>query len=406
MAESAARHSYGKLVALMASRTGDLAAAEDALSEAFLAALRTWPRDGCPANPEGWLMRAARRRAIDLGRRQRVHERALGQMDVCDEWCDSDAGESSIPDRRLALMFACAHPAIDKSIRAPLILQTILGLNAGMIASGFLISPTTMGQRLVRAKVKIKESGIPFEVPPREDLTPRLGAVLDAIYASFAQGWTDPGGTDAARRDLAEDALYLGQVVVDLLPEEAEAVGLLALMLHAQARLRARRNERGAYVPLAEQDISKWDVAMIGTAETLLLRASKLGSLGRFQLEAAIQSAHVHRRRSGEWNWESIVHLYDALMAIAPSPVVAINRALAVSEVDGPEDGLREMRSLSEDPRMVGYQPYWAARAELLAKSRKRDEADQAYEMAIGLESDPAVREFLQGRRKLLSRRI
>jgi RNA polymerase sigma-70 factor (ECF subfamily) len=263
-----------------------------------------------------------------------------------------------------------------------------------------------MGQRLVRAKVKIKEARIPFEVPATEGLAPRLDAVLDAIYASFAQGWTDPGGTDLARRELAGDAIYLGQVMVDLLPEQAEAIGLLALMLHAQARLRARRNERGEYVPLAEQDVLAWDMGMIGTAEALLGRASKLGVLGRFQIEAAIQSAHVHRRRSGEWNWESIVQLYDALMAIAPSPVVGINRALAVAEVDGPEDGLREMRPLSEDPRMAEYQPYWAARAELLAKARQKEEAGQSYEMAIGLESDPAVREFLQARRNSLSKRI
>jgi predicted RNA polymerase sigma factor len=398
VAEAVARHSYGKLVALVASRTGDLAAAEDALSEAFVKALETWPRDGCPANPEAWLMSVARRKGIDLARRQRVHERAVGEMYASDEFLDAGPEDAPIPDRRLALMFACAHPAVDKAIRAPLILQTVLGLNAAMIASAFLMSPTTMGQRLVRAKAKIKEAGIPFQIPGREELAGRLDAVLDAIYASFAQGWTDPGGTDAARRELADDAIYLGEVVVDLLPKEPEALGLVALMLHAHARLRARRNGKGEYVPFAEQDISGWNFEMIGTAETLLRRASELGSIGRFQLEAAIQSAHVHRRRSGEWNWGSVLQLYDALTAIAPSPVVAINRALAVAEVDGPEAALREIEGLEEDGRMMEYQPYWAARAELLARMREKGEASRAYEMAIGLESDPAVREFLQRR--------
>jgi RNA polymerase sigma-70 factor (ECF subfamily) len=406
MAESVARHGYGKLVALLASRTGDLAAAEDALSEAFVSAMESWPRDGCPANPEGWLMRAARRKAIDVARRQRVHEKAVEEIGSSDEYLDPNLEDEPIPDRRLGLMFACAHPAIDRTVRAPLILQTVLGLNAAMVASAFLMSPSTMGQRLVRAKAKIKEAGIPFDVPGREDLRSRLDAVLDAIYASFAQGWIDPGGTDSARRDLAADAMYLGQVVVDLLPEDAEAIGLFALMLHAHARLRGRRNARGEYVPLAEQDVSLWDMTMIDSAEHLLSRAGKLESLGRFQLEAAIQSAHVHRRRSGEWNWESIVQLYDALMAVAPSPVVAINRALAISEVDGPHAGLRAMEMLGEDQRMVEYQPYWAARAELLAKAKEKDEARQAYEMAIGLESDPAVREFLQNRQASLSDRI
>ncbi len=247
----------------------------------------------------------------------------------------SGPADAEIPDRRLALMFACAHPAIEAGIRAPLILQVVLGLDAATIASAFLISPATMGQRLVRAKTKIRQAGIPFSVPEREELSARLDTVLAAIYAAFAEGWTDPGGTDLARRDLTEEALFLARLVTELLPEEPEALGLLALMLHAEARRRARRSPDGEYVPLAQQDSELWDARMIGEAETLLRRASDLGSIGRYQLEAALQSAHVYRCRTGQANWAEVVQLYDALLVIAGSPVVAINRALALAELHG-----------------------------------------------------------------------
>jgi uncharacterized protein DUF6596 len=224
-------------------------------------------------------------------------------------------------------MFACAHPAIEAAVRAPLILQVLLGLDAVMIASAFLTSPAAMSQRLVRAKDKIRKAGIPFRIPEREELSNRLGTVLDAIYAAFSEGWADSGGTDVARRDLAEEALFLGQLVTQLLPEEPEALGLLALMLYIEARRPARRNAQGEYVPLAEQDIALWNREMIESAEVLLLRASPMSSIGRYQLEAALQSAHVARRRTGAANWSSIVQLYDALLALSGSPVVAINRA-------------------------------------------------------------------------------
>jgi len=313
------------------------------------------------------------------------------------------AKDIEVPDQRLALMFACAHPAIDPGIRAPLILQVVLGLDASMIASAFLMSPTTMGQRLVRAKDKIRQAGIPFRIPEREELPGRLGAVLDAIYAAFAEGWADPGGTDVARRDLPEEALFLGRLVTELLPEEPEALGLLALMLHAEARRRARRNVRGEYVPLAEQDPALWDSQMIDVAEALLLRASALGSIGRYQLEGALQSAHVHRRRTGHANWTAVVQLYDALWALSGSPVVAINRALAIAETEGAGAALNAMQDVAADVRLTEYQPYWAARAELLAKTGAYSEARRAYEIAIGLERDPAVRRFLQRRQLALA---
>jgi RNA polymerase sigma-70 factor (ECF subfamily) len=397
-ADEVARRSYGTLVALIATRTGDIAAAEDALSEAFVAALEHWPLEGCPSNPEAWLLSVARRKAIDSARQRRTRENALTDMAMFKDRFDVSTMDSEIPDRRLGLMFACAHPAIDRSVRAPLILQTVLGLNAATIASAFLMSPATMGQRLVRAKTKIKEAAIPLEIPHREELAGRLDAVLDAIYAAFGQGWTDPGGTDIARRELAEEARYLGKVVVDLLPEEPEALGLLALMLHAEARRRARRNAQDDYVPLSEQDTSLWDSQMIDAAEGLLARAGTLNRIGRYQLEAALQSAHAHRRRTGQANWPAVVQLYDALLAMCDSPAVAINRALAISEVHGPMEALRSIEPYATDSRLTEYQPHWAARAELLAKIGAIDEARQAYELAIGLESDPAVRRFLQQR--------
>ena len=402
MADAVARRSYSKLVAFLAARTGDVAAAEDALSEAFASALIDWPRQGCPANPEAWLLTVARRKIIDAGRRQHRGEIATGHWQLLTEGLDEAAASQEIPDHRLALMFACAHPAIESGIRAPLMLQVVLGVDAATIASAFLVSPTTMGQRLVRAKNKIRQAGIPFTVPEREELPDRLAAVLDAIYAAFAEGWADPGGTDIARRDLAEEALFLGGLLAELLPGEPEALGLLALMLHAEARRRARRNDRGDYVPLAEQDPGLWDARMIETAETLLRRAGALGPIGRYQLEGALQSAHVHRRRTGEANWSEVVQLYDALMRLVGSPVVAINRALALAELEGPGAALEAMKDLDGDGRLTEYQPYWAARAELLARTDARDEAARAYEIAIGLERDPAVRRFLQQRRSHL----
>jgi predicted RNA polymerase sigma factor len=407
-ADAVARRSYGKLVAFLAARTRDVAAAEDALSEAFAAALTNWPVDGCPTKPEAWLLTVARRKMIDVGRRQRRGEIVAGQLQLLEEGLEAAAVDAAkdmeMPDHRLALMFACAHPAIDAGIRAPLILQVILGLDAAMIASAFLMSPATMGQRLARAKNKIRQAGIPFRIPERDELPTRLGAVLDAIYAAFAEGWSDPGGTDIARRDLAEEAMYLCGLVTELLPEEPEALGLLALMLHAEARRRARRNTHGEYMPLAEQDPALWDSQKIDSAEALLLRASALDCIGRYQLEGALQSAHVHRRRTGQTNWAAVVQLYDALWALSGSPVVAINRALAIAEIHGASAALDAMPDVAADARLSEYQPYWAARAELLAKTGAHDEARHAYEIAIGLERDPAVRRFLQQRQLTLPR--
>jgi len=403
-AEAVARRSYGKLVALLAARTRDVAGAEDALSEAFASALSDWPVRGVPRAPEAWLLTVARRKWIDASRRRRSAEAGSDHVRLLAEEIDAAAAaEGELPDERLALMFACAHPAIDAGIRAPLMLQTILGFDAAAIGSAFLVSPSTMAQRLVRAKRKIREAGIPLRVPAATELAPRLGSVLDALYAAFAEGWSDASGADARRRNLAEEAIWLARVVVSLLPSEAEALGLLSLMLYAQARAEARRDAQGEFVPLAEQNPVAWDAKRIEEAEELLSRASAVpGGSGRFQLEAAVQSAHVVRRLGGPADWVAIERIYDALLAMTGSPVVAVNRAVAVAETRGPAAGLEALDALAGDRRLGEYQPYWAARADLLAQTGEVAAADEAYERAIGLERDPSVRRFLERRRREL----
>src|SRR5271154_4075509 len=323
-----ARESYGKLVAYLAAGSRDVPGAEDALADAFSAALAVWPTQGVPLNPEGWLATAARRRLIDASRRRRSAEAASDALTMIDaDLKEAAEAAASIPDRRLALMFACAHPAIEESIRAPLMLQTILGLDAAAIGSAFLVSPAAMGQRLTRAKAKIRLAGVPFRIPEREDLPARLGVALEAIYAAFSHGWAEAFADDPRGRNLAEEAIWLGRVVVSLAPDEPEAMGLLALMLYAHARREARRDAMGRYVPLSEQDTGSWDQAAIEEAEGLLRFAGALGAPGRFQLEAAVQSVHAARRLTETTDWEAIAVLYDALFALTASPVVAVNRA-------------------------------------------------------------------------------
>ena len=395
-AETVARRSYGRLVAWLTARTRNVAAAEDALADAFAAALAEWPRRGVPDRPEAWLATVGRRKLIDAARRRGHRDASTGHLQIiAEELEEAGLREVDIPDERLALMFACAHPAIDRAVRAPLILQTVLGFDAGAIASAFLVAPAAMGQRLVRAKAKIRQAGIPFRVPERAELAERLEAVLDAIYAAYAEGWADPAGTDSRRRSLAEEAIWLGQLVVSLLPAEPEVLGLVSLMLHTEARRGARRNAAGEYVPLAEQDMAAWDAALIDDAEALLLQAAAMRRSGRYQLEAAVQSVHAARRVTGRTDWPAIVVLYDALAAITGSPVVAMNRAVAVAEVHGAEAGLAALDDVASDARLADYQPYWAARAGLLARLGDADAAEQAYQRAIGLEADPAVRRFL-----------
>jgi RNA polymerase sigma-70 factor (ECF subfamily) len=395
-AEAAARRSYGKLVAFLAARTRDVAGAEDALSEAFAAALADWPERGVPQAPEAWLLTVARRRMVDAARKRRHDGRASEHLQLLAQLGAPPEGDGELPDERLGLLFACAHPGIAPAVRAPLMLQAVLGFDAAAIASAFLVAPAAMAQRLVRAKAKIRQAGIPLQVPGRSELPERLDAVLAAVYGAYAEGWADAAGTDARRRNLAEEAIWLGRLLVALLPGEPEALGLLALMLYAHARRQARRDAAGDYVPLAAQDTSRWEHALLDEAETLLHQAGRQGRPGRYQLEAAVQSAHAVRRTGRVPDWPAIVLLYEALHALTDSPVAALNHAVALAEAEGTAAGLAALRPLEGDAHLTDYQPYWAARADLLARYGDAAGAAEAYRRAIGLERDAAVRRFLQ----------
>jgi RNA polymerase sigma-70 factor, ECF subfamily len=393
-AERAARESYGRLIALLAARTRDVAGAEDALGDAFAAALRRWPVDGVPDNPDAWLLTAARRRQTDGLRKQQVHTAAQQHMKLIVNEIEAMAGQpDAIPDRRLALMFACAHPAIEPGMRTALILQTILGLTAEDIAAAFLRSPKTMGQRLVRAKSRIRDAGVPFLVPDPEELSERLAAVLDAIYAAYTKSWNE--ASDDSLSGLADEAIWLGRLTVSLLPEQPEAKGLLALMLYTSARRAARHEAAGRYVPLERQDTNLWDRSLIESAEHLLQQANASGPSGRYQIEAAIQSAHVARRLTGVGNWAAVVALYDHLLALTGSPVVVLNRAVARAQLESASNALADLRPLEADKRMLSYQPYWAARGHLLSLAGDTASAAEALTVAIGLTTDESVKRYL-----------
>jgi predicted RNA polymerase sigma factor len=396
--ERVARESYGRLVAYLSSHTRDVASAEDALSNALVAALTTWPRDGVPQSPEAWLLTAARRSFIDHVRHQQVAVASEPTLMLLRDEPKEVTLSPEFPDERLKLLFVCAHPAIDPAMHTPLMLQTVLGLDAVRIAHAFLISPTTMGQRLVRAKTKIRNGGIQFEVPQERELPERLDAVLEAIYAAFGIGWDDLAGVDQRGRELAEEAIWLGRVLLQLMPREAEVRGLLALMLHCEARRRSRRGPDGRYIPLSEQDSQQWSVPLIEEAERHLAEASSRGRTGRFQLEAAIQSVHAERARSGRTEWIAIMLFYEQLVRISPTLGTRTGYAAAVGEANGPEAGLAVLDGIDRDA-VSGYQPYWAVRAHLLQRLGKASEAADAFDRAIGLAEDPAVRHFLLQRR-------
>jgi RNA polymerase sigma-70 factor (ECF subfamily) len=396
--ERVARESYGRLVAYLSSHTRDVASAEDALSDALIAALKTWPRDGLPQNPEAWLMTAARRSFIDLVRHRQVVEASESTLVLLSEERNEATLSVEFPDDRLKLLFVCAHPAIDAAMHTPLMLQTVLGLDAARIAGAFLVSPKTMGQRLVRAKTKIRDGGIQFEVPQDRELPARLDAVLEAIYAAFGIGWDDMAGVDQPGRDLAEEAIWLARVLLQLMPREAEVHGLLALMLHCEARRAARRGRDGRFIPLSEQDTEQWSIAFIEEAERHLAEAFESGRMGRFQLEAAIQSVHAERARSGRTDWSAIAMFYEQLIRISPTLGTRTGSAAAIAEANGAAAGLAVLDAIAGED-VSGYQPYWAVRAHLLQRLGKKTEASEAYDRAIGLAEDPAVREFLLQKR-------
>ncbi len=359
--ERVARESYGRLVAYLSVHTHDLASAEDALSEALVSALKAWPRDGLPQNPEAWLLTTARHSLIDVIRHQRVVLASEPTLALLKENSPEANLFTEFPDERLKLLFVCAHPAIDPAMHTPLMLQTVLGLDAGRIAHAFLVPPKTMGP-------------------------------------AFGISWDDMFGIDPRGRDLAEEAIWLARVLLQLMPSEAEVQGLLALMLHSEARRSARRALDGRYVPLSEQDPKQWSLPLIEEAERHLADAFKRGRSGRFQLEAAIQSVHSERAHTDRTDWAAIALFYEQLVRISPALGTRVGYAAAVAEAERPEAGLAVLDPIAQDA-VSHYQPYWAVRAHLLQRLGKKREAADAYDRAIGLAEDPAVREFLLQKR-------
>ena len=393
-AAAVARESYGRLVAYLAARSHDIAAAEDALADAFAAALEHWPRDGVPDAPEAWLLTTARRRLHDRWRHARVEADAEPTLAILfDELAEAPA-ETRFPDERLKLMFVCAHPAIDPAARPALMLQAVLGLDAARMASAFVVAPATLSQRLVRAKTKIRAAAIAYEVPGEDEWDARLGDVLDAIYAAYGTGWDDVAGTDPAKSGLAVEALALAATLARLVPHAAEAWGLVALVAFCQSRATARRDARGDYVPLHAQDAARWDRELIAVAESALARAASLGAPGPYQLEAAIQSAHSQRRLGADVPPAAIVALYDALVALQPTVGALVSRACAVAEAEGSAAGLAALAAIPARD-VDGYQPYWAALAHLARSAGDAATAASARTRAVGLSSDAAVRRFL-----------
>jgi len=401
--ETAARLSYGRLIAFLAARSRDVAGAEDALGEAFASALEAWPKSGIPVKPEAWLLVAARRRLMHGARHRQVAAAAGPRLILAIEEAEqlmSERSEALFPDDRLKLLFVCAHPAIDPVAHTPLMLQTVVGLDAARIASAFLVSPAAMGQRLVRAKSRIRDLGIAFEIPDRDVLPGRLPAVLDAIYAGYGAGWNDGAGDNGG---LTSEAIFLARTLVTLAPNEPEAHGLLALMLHAEARAAARRSPDGAFVPLDQQDCGLWDGQMTREADTHLILAGRMSGFGRYQCEAAIQAVHAERARSGVTNWPALATLYAALVRMSPSIGAAVSHAAVVARSSGYATAIRMLDAL--DPaRVNAYQPYWAVRASVLRGLAKLDEAAIAYEVAAGMTRDQAVRLYLLIQRQSMLR--
>jgi predicted RNA polymerase sigma factor len=395
--ELVARASYGRLIAFLSARTGDVAGAEDALGGALLSALDTWLSDGVPQNPEGWLVTAARRRLIDGIRRERVRSERQPALALIAAESEATWPEP-VPDERLELLFVCAHPAIDPDISTPLMLQTVLGLDAAEIARAFLVSPAAMRQRLVRAKTKIRRAGIRFEVPEEQAWPERLAAVLDAIYGAYGRAWEDPAGVDARHRGLAEEAIWLARLLRQRLPEEPEVRGLLALMLHCEARRPARRRE-GRFVPLSEQEPTLWVRAYLQEAEQELAAAAALARVGRYQLEAAIQSVHAERAHGGATDWRAVALFHSQLVRLSPTVGALVAQAAAVGEVEGAGAALALLDAIAP-ALVVSYQPYWAVRAHLLSRLERRALASEAFDRAIGLTEDDAVRRYLIERRR------
>lgn len=403
IADQTARASYGRLLAWLASRRGDVAEAEDALSEAFKSALEHWPVSGIPDKPEAWLLTAARRKIIDAARRQQTRRDSEPSLILAADEAEAAGRDATdFPDERLKLLFVCAHPAIDAAARTPLMLQTVLGLDAERIASAFLVTPATMSQRLVRAKRKIRDAQIPFQLPQSDTLTARLDAVLTAIYAAFNAGYdeamahSDYG--ESSPDGFSSEAIYLARLIATMMPASGEVEGLLALMLYVDARQDARLVD-GEYVPLSKQDIARWDRKMIMEAEAVLARAWAKGDVGRYQIEAAIQSAHFAAALHDRDTSADIVILYERLIDINPTIGATVAYAAALSQSGRANDGIAVLDGLDRK-KCDRYQSYWAVRAHLLVQADRLTDAIDAYRRAIGLSENPATRRFLRDREK------
>ena len=393
----AARDSYGRLLALLAAATSDLAGAEDALADAFERALRTWPTQGVPGNPDAWLLTVARNRLRDEWKSARA-QRAVALDAVPDTLAHiDDVDVDAIPDRRLELMLVCAHPAIDRAMHTPLMLNTVLGFTAEQVGRAFSVPAPTMATRLVRVKKRIKAAGIPFRIPDLADLPTRMASVLEAVYGAYVIDWA----TGPQARQLPSEALHLAEVLTTLVPGDPEALGLAALIELSAARGPARVDAEGHFVALADQDPALWNQELISRAHEHLRAAHARGQLGRFQLEASIQAVHCARGRDGTTDWPTLLTLHRILQAIAPSLGSGVALAAVTAEVDGPAAGLAALDALllEAGQRARLFQPAKATRAHLLDRLGRKEEAVAAYDSAISLTHDTAEREYLQGRR-------
>ncbi|WP_280217271.1 RNA polymerase sigma factor [Nocardia neocaledoniensis] len=382
---------YGRAVASLIRVFGDIGLAEDAVQEAFAAALARWPADGVPPSPAGWIITTARNRAIDRLRREAT--RADRHAEAALLHADPDLPVDSFPDDRLRLIFTCCHPALAPTARVALALKLLCGLTTAEIARAFLVSESTMAQRLVRAKGKIRYARIPYRVPTDTEVPERLPAVLAVVYLMFTEGYSATSGPSLTRGDLCAEAIRLGRLLTELMPGEPEVLGLLALMLLTESR-RAARTDGGVLVPLPEQDRSRWDRALIAEGHALVRECLRRGNPGPYQLQAAINAVHTDAATAADTDWPQILSLYDHLYALTPTPVVALHRTVAVAEVRGPAVALRELDTIE----LPDHRLYHAIRADLLRRAGRLEEAASAYDRAASLSANEIEREFLRRR--------